>query len=59
MFDFQKIRDGVLVTSRETFDGFFVRKAKFIVPKQKITSLTKTFLNDLKKAAEQPSVQEK
>ena len=56
IFYFKKIKDGVLVTSKETFSGFLVRNAKFIVPKQKIISLTKTFLNDLKKASERSNV---
>lgn len=53
LFDFQETKKGILVTSRETFYGFFVRKTRFLIPKQKIQNLTKAFLNDLKTAAEQ------
>ncbi len=53
LFDFKETKNGILVTSREVFNGFFVRNIGFIVPKQKIQSLTREFLNDLKSAAEQ------
>ena len=55
LFDFQEMENGVLVTSREEFDGFFIRNAEFFVPKQKIQDLTRIFLNDLKRAAEMGS----
>ncbi len=51
-FDFQETDKGTLVISREIFDGFIIKKAGFFMPKQKIHSLTKAFLNDLKKASE-------
>lgn len=53
LFDFQKKENGVIVTSREKFDGFVIRNAKFLVPKQKIQKLTRIFLNELKNAVEQ------
>lgn len=53
LFDFQKKENGVIVISREKFDGFAIRKAEFLVPKQKIHNLTKIFLNELKMVAEQ------
>lgn len=52
LFDFQATEKGVLVTSRETFGGFIVKNACFLVPKQKIHELTRAFLNDLKTASE-------
>lgn len=53
LFDFQETKEGILVTSTETFEGFFVRSAGFLVPKGKIQNLTKKFLNDLKRASEE------
>lgn len=52
IFEFKDTGKGILVKSSETFNGFLVRKAGFVVPKHKIISLTKSFLNDLKMASE-------
>lgn len=52
LFVFSQRENGVLVTSKETFNGFLVKNALFIIPKQKIIHLTRTFLKELKRASE-------
>jgi hypothetical protein len=51
-FFFEGSEKGVLVTSKETFTGLLVSTAGFLLPLQRMKSLTKTFLKDLKKASE-------
>lgn len=53
VFDFQKKGKETQVISRETFNGFVVKNMSFIIPRQKIINLTKSFLGDLKAASEQ------
>ncbi|MBM4136644.1 MAG: hypothetical protein FJ241_07410 [Nitrospira sp.] len=52
LFTFQNTESGVLVTSKETLTGFLVRNSGFLMPKQRMQDLTRTFLNDLKSASE-------
>lgn len=51
-FSFQSNERGVVVTSRETFNGFLIRHLGFLLPKRKMRTLIKTFLKDLKTASE-------
>ena len=51
-FLFQRQEQGILVISRETFSGLFVRLFGFLLPEKKMRALTTTFLKDLKMASE-------
>jgi hypothetical protein len=51
-FSFQDQEGGVLVTSRETFNGFLVRAFGFLLPKRRMRALIHTFLKDFKTASE-------
>jgi hypothetical protein len=51
-FIFKSSENGIQVISRETFTGLFVTGAGFLLPVRRMRSLTKTFLQDLKSAAE-------
>jgi len=51
-FMFQKQEKGVLVTSRETFNGLLVRLFGFLLPEKRMRALTTTFLKELKVASE-------
>ncbi len=52
VFTFQNNEKGVIVTSRETFNGFVVKVFGLLVPKKRMRTLIQTFLKDLKTAAE-------
>ena len=49
---FEKHDNAVKVTSRESFRGALTRAFGMLLPRLKMTALKKTFLQDLKKAAE-------
>jgi hypothetical protein len=51
-FLLQRQEKGVLVISRETFQGFFIRFFGFLLPKSRMRALTTTFLEELKMASE-------
>jgi hypothetical protein len=51
-FVFEPVEDGVLVTSRETFNGVTVKALRFLFPEWRLRDLTVAFLRDLKGAAE-------
>jgi hypothetical protein len=51
-FLFQNSENGIQVISRETFTGLLVAGAGILLPVRRMRSLTKTFLKDLKTAAE-------
>jgi hypothetical protein len=51
-FFFQKNERNILVTSKETFSGLLAGASGFLLPEKRMRSLTKTFLKDLKNAAE-------
>ncbi len=51
-FLFQRQGKGVLVISRETFNGLLVRLFGFLLPKKRMRALTTTFLKELKMASE-------
>jgi len=51
-FIFQNSEKGIQVTSWESFTGLLVAGAGFLLPVRRMRNLTKTFLKDLKKAAE-------
>jgi len=51
-FFFQKNERGIQVTSKETFSGLLAGASGFLLPEKSMRSLTKTFLKDLKNAAE-------
>lgn len=51
-FLFQRQEKGILVISRETFNGFLVRFFGFLLPKRRMRALTTTFLKELKIASE-------
>ena len=51
-FLFQKQEKGVLVTSRETFNGLLLRFFRFLLPRKRMRALTAAFLKDLKTASE-------
>lgn len=51
-FFFVEAEKGVVVTSKETFSGLLSSGGGFLLPEKKMRHLTKTFLHDLKKAAE-------
>ena len=51
-FLFREQGKGVLVVSRETFTGMLAKGAGFLLPVERIRTLTKTFLKDLKRACE-------
>ncbi len=51
-FVFEDIKNGMLVRSREAFKGFPVKVLSFLFPEWRLRELTRTFLKDLKKAAE-------
>jgi hypothetical protein len=52
-FLFEDGGNGVRVISRETFTGFLSALSGLLLPVGRMTTLTKVFLSDLKKAAEQ------
>jgi hypothetical protein len=52
IFTFQDNKKGVMVTSREAFNGFIVKVFSFLVPKEKMHTLIETFLKDIKTASE-------
>jgi len=52
VFTFQNNEKGVIVTSRETFNGFVVKVFGFLVPKKKMRTLIQTFLKNIKTASE-------
>ncbi len=51
-FSFQRQDRGVLVTSRESFTGFFVKAFGFFLPVKRMRSMIAAFLKDLKTASE-------
>jgi hypothetical protein len=51
-FLFQNSENGIQVISRESFAGLLVAGAGFLLPVKRMRDLTKTFLKDLKRAAE-------
>jgi uncharacterized protein YndB with AHSA1/START domain len=51
-FLFENNQKGIHVISRETFTGLLTAGSGLLLPVQKMRSLTKTFLKDLKSAAE-------
>jgi hypothetical protein len=51
-FFFDEGEEGVTVTSKETFSGVLSSGGGFLLPERRMRDLTKTFLKDLKKAAE-------
>jgi hypothetical protein len=51
-FLFQRQGKGILVTSRETFNGLLVRLFCFLLPRKRMRELTAAFLKDLKMASE-------
>jgi uncharacterized protein YndB with AHSA1/START domain len=51
-FTFQVKKEGVLLTSRETFSGAILKPLKFFFPKRKIRELSILMLHDIKAAAE-------
>ena len=51
-FIFQRQEKGVLVISRETFNGLLIRLFGFLLPQKRLRELTTTFLNELKVASE-------
>lgn len=51
-FTFHARENGVLVTSREIYSGAFIKSFSFLVPKKKMRTLIRDFLNCLKKASE-------
>ncbi len=51
-FSFLNHGKGTLVTSRETFNGFFVSALGCFLPKKRMKNLITTFLKDLKTASE-------
>jgi hypothetical protein len=51
-FFFQEQAEGILVTSRETFSGLLARGSGFLLPIKKMETLTRNFLQDLKKVSE-------
>jgi hypothetical protein len=53
-FLFRKVENGVVVTSRETFQGLPVLLGPLLFPLWRLRQLTATMLNDLKTAAEKP-----
>ena len=56
-FFFHATEQGILVTSKETFTGMLAGASGFLLPVGRMRSLTRTFLGDLKKAAEsQPEI---
>jgi hypothetical protein len=52
-FLFHEARQGIKLTSRETFCGSFINKLWFHLPVKKLHALTITMLQELKAAAEQ------
>jgi hypothetical protein len=54
-FFFQDGEKGIIVTSKETFSGLLTSGGGFLLPVKKMQELTKKFLKDLKKAAEDQS----
>lgn len=51
-FLFEKIDDGVLITSREYISGLLVSLFGFLLPKRMLTAVTIRLLNELKAASE-------
>jgi hypothetical protein len=51
-FFFEEVEKGILVTSKESFSGLLAAASGFLLPLGRMRSLTRTFLKDLKKAAE-------
>jgi hypothetical protein len=51
-FFFEKEGAWLIVTSKETFSGILSSGDGFLLPEKRMRDLTKTFLKDLKKAAE-------
>lgn len=51
-FIFQDNEAGVIVTSKETFTGILTSASGLLFPRRRLKNLTRTFLIDLKKAAE-------
>lgn len=51
-FFFDKKDDDVIVTSKETFSGVLSAAGGLLLPEKKMRELTRTFLEDLKKASE-------
>jgi hypothetical protein len=53
-FLFEEHENGVLVISKETFSGLLTAGSGFLLPMKRMRSLTKTFLKELKRAADTP-----
>lgn len=51
-FIFKKLKNGLLLTSSETFSGMPVRTFGFMFPEREIRELTVSLLDELKKASE-------
>jgi hypothetical protein len=51
-FLFEEHKNGVLVTSKETFSGLLTAGSGFLLPMKRMRSLTKAFLKELKRAAD-------
>lgn len=51
-FIFRTAENGVLVTSKETFQGVTIENISFIFPSLRIREMTKSLLRDLKEASE-------
>ena len=54
-FFFEETPEGSLIRSREIFSGLPIILGGFLFPKQKLTGLTISFLDDLKRASEAPA----
>jgi hypothetical protein len=54
-FFFEEAEKGILVTSKESFSGLLAAASGVLLPVRRMRSLTRTFLKDLKKAAEKRS----
>jgi hypothetical protein len=52
IFTFQNNEKGVIVTSRDTFNGLIIRIFGFLLPQKRLRTLIQTFLKDLKTASE-------
>ena len=52
IFTFQSNKKGVMVTSRENFNGLVVKVFGFLFPEKKMRTLIQTFLKNIKTASE-------
>lgn len=51
-FFFEETPEGSLIRSREIFSGWPIRLGGFLFPRKKLTALTTSFLDDLKRVSE-------